>query len=52
MVVPFTTPALQAVVRRITDRPVVFCMIASGVASGAGIAAGARFTGAGRFEIH
>jgi ABC-type uncharacterized transport system substrate-binding protein len=27
---------LQAVVRRITDRPVVFCMIASGVASGAG----------------
>jgi ABC-type uncharacterized transport system substrate-binding protein len=36
VVVPFTTPALQAVVRRITDRPVVFCMIASGVASGAG----------------
>lgn len=36
VVVPFTTPAVQAVVRRIRDRPVVFAMVASGVATGAG----------------
>lgn len=36
VVVPFTTPAVQAVVRRIKDRPVVFALVASGVATGAG----------------
>ncbi len=36
VVVPFTTPALQATVRRIKDRPVVFSLVVSGVAAGAG----------------
>jgi ABC-type uncharacterized transport system substrate-binding protein len=36
VVVPFTTPALQATIRRIRDRPVVFSLVASGVAAGAG----------------
>lgn len=36
VVVPMTTMALQATIRRIKDRPVVFTLIASGVAAGAG----------------
>ena len=36
VVVPFTTPALQASMRRIRDRPIVFSLVASGVAAGAG----------------
>ena len=36
VVVPFTTPALQATIRRIRDRPVVFSLVASGVEAGAG----------------
>lgn len=36
VVVPFTTPALQSVLRTIKDRPVVFSLVASGVAAGAG----------------
>ncbi len=36
VVVPFTTPALQCVVRTIKERPVVFCMGASGIVAGAG----------------
>ncbi len=36
VVVPFTTPALQAAVRKITDRPIVFSLVASGVAAGVG----------------
>jgi len=39
VVVPFTTPALQATVRRIKDRPVVFSLVVSGTAAGAGRAA-------------
>ena len=35
-VVPFTTPALQATVRRIKDTPVVFGLVAAAVAAGAG----------------
>ncbi len=37
VVVPFTTPALQCAVRTIKERPVVFCMVASGVVAGAGV---------------
>ncbi len=36
VVVPFTTPALQATLRRIKNVPIVFSLIASGVAAGAG----------------
>lgn len=36
VVVPFTTPALQATLRRIKDRPVVFSLVVSGAAAGAG----------------
>ena len=36
VVVPFTTPALQAVARRIKDLPVVFSLIASAIDSGVG----------------
>ncbi|MBU3684056.1 MAG: hypothetical protein FGM39_08635 [Phycisphaerales bacterium] len=36
VVVPFTTPALQAVSRRIRDLPVVFSLVASGIEAGAG----------------
>jgi ABC-type uncharacterized transport system substrate-binding protein len=36
VVVPFTTMALQATIRRIDDRPVVFTLIASAKAAGAG----------------
>lgn len=36
VVVPFTTPALQAVARKVHDRPVVFSLVASGVEAGAG----------------
>ncbi|MFM8817646.1 MAG: ABC transporter substrate-binding protein, partial [Phycisphaerales bacterium] len=36
VVVPFTTPALQAVMRKIKDRPVVFSLVASGIEAGAG----------------
>jgi ABC-type uncharacterized transport system substrate-binding protein len=36
VVVPFTTPALQAAARKITERPIVFSLVASGVAAGVG----------------
>jgi ABC-type uncharacterized transport system substrate-binding protein len=36
IVVPFTTPALQTVLRRVPDRPIVFSLSSSGVAAGAG----------------
>lgn len=36
VVVPFTTPALQAVARKIRDIPVVFSLVASGVDAGLG----------------
>lgn len=36
VVVPFTTPALQATIRRIRDVPIVFSLVASAVAAGAG----------------
>ncbi len=36
VVVPFTTPALQATLRRVKSRPIVFALVASGVAAGAG----------------
>lgn len=39
VVVPMTTMALQATIRRIKDRPVVFTLIASAVAAGAGTSA-------------
>lgn len=39
VVVPMTTMALQATIRRIRDRPVVFTLIASGIAAGAGTSA-------------
>lgn len=39
VVVPMTTMALQATIRRIKDRPVVFTLIASGIAAGAGTSA-------------
>lgn len=39
VVVPMTTMALQATIRRIKERPVVFTLIASGVAAGAGTSA-------------
>lgn len=37
VVMPFTTPALQATLRRMKNRPVVFSLVASGVAAGAGV---------------
>ncbi|MGA1043892.1 MAG: ABC transporter substrate-binding protein [Phycisphaerales bacterium] len=39
VVVPFTTPALQATLRRVRNRPIVFSLVASGVAAGAGASA-------------
>lgn len=39
VVVPMTTMALQATIRRVKDRPVVFTLIASGIAAGAGTSA-------------
>jgi ABC-type uncharacterized transport system substrate-binding protein len=36
VVVPFTTPALQAVSRKVKDLPVVFSLVASGVEAGVG----------------
>jgi ABC-type uncharacterized transport system substrate-binding protein len=36
VVVPFTTPALQAVARKVRDLPVVFSLVASGVDAGVG----------------
>ncbi len=36
---PFTTPALQASLRRVKNRPIVFALVASGVAAGAGTSA-------------
>jgi ABC-type uncharacterized transport system substrate-binding protein len=36
LIVPLSTPSLQAAVRRVKDRPVVFTMIANPVAAGAG----------------
>ena len=36
VVMPFTTPALQATLRRVKSRPIVFSLVASGVAAGAG----------------
>ena len=36
LIVPLSTPSLQATVRRVKDRPVVFTMIANPVAAGAG----------------
>ena len=36
VVVPFTTPALQAVSRKIKDLPVVFSLVASGIEAGVG----------------
>jgi ABC-type uncharacterized transport system substrate-binding protein len=39
VVMPFTTPALQASLRRVRNRPIVFALVASGVAAGAGTSA-------------
>ncbi|MFM1889461.1 MAG: hypothetical protein RLZZ565_218 [Planctomycetota bacterium] len=39
VVVPFTTPALQATIRRVRNRPIVFSLVSSGVAAGAGTSA-------------
>ena len=36
VVVPFTTPALQAVLRKVKDRPIVFSLIGDAVGAGAG----------------
>ena len=36
VVMPFTTPALQATLRRMGDLPIVFSVVSSGVAAGAG----------------
>ncbi len=36
LIVPLSTPSLQAAVRRVKDRPVVFTMIANPIAAGAG----------------
>jgi ABC-type uncharacterized transport system substrate-binding protein len=36
IVIPISTPSLQAAVRKVTDRPVVFSMVANPIAAGAG----------------
>jgi ABC-type uncharacterized transport system substrate-binding protein len=39
LIMPISTPALQAALRQITDRPLVFSCVADGVLAGAGVSA-------------